>query len=220
MMTATQGATLAAIPLAVLLACTAVRLQEFRPELAQGMARSDTMLRFVWEGSDATSFVPDPGMAAAYWTVQYAAVLKQLSDPAATVPLMVSDDLLLDAGKPLFAYDPSCRCMQDISASIPQRLAALETAHDRDAALHIEMRNDAGVLGWTFGPHAVGRYQVVSRDVGKRTLPAHQAGLRSTIYKPVHLQIKYESPDGWFTTTPLLELRADGSPLYWSREDR
>ncbi|MFX4228316.1 MAG: hypothetical protein ACFHHU_10650 [Porticoccaceae bacterium] len=126
--------------------------------------------------------------------------------------------MLLDTGKPLYHYDPDCRCMQDISASIPQRLAALEAAQDSDAALQIEMRNAAGVLGWNFGPYTEGQYHVVSREVGKRVLPRSQSSMRSTIYKPVSLQIKYESPEDWFTTTPVLELPADGSLLEWNRD--
>lgn len=208
---------LAIAPLLVFAAGAGSHLWQTLPAINTDMARSDTIMRFVWQADADSSFIPDPGMAAAWWSVTDTARIKQLRDPAGSVPLMVGDDLLLDASKPLFQFDPACHCMQDISTSIPERLAALAAAHDQTAELQIEMRNTAGILSWSFGPYREGQYQVVSIDVGKRALPRAQAGLNSPIRETVTLQIKYQSPQGWFTTTPELELPADGSILRWSR---
>lgn len=211
------AAAVTAAPLLVLLGGTGMHLLNTLPTVNTNMARSDTVMRFVWQNSADTSFIPDAGMAAAYWSIAATADIKQLRDPSASVPLMVSDDLLLDISKPLFDYDPACRCMQDISSSIAGRLAALQAAHHPLADLQVEMRNDAGVLSWGFGPYREGQYQVVSHDVGKRVLPREQAGLNSLIREPVQLQIKYQSPEGWFTSTPVLVLNADGSTLKYRK---
>jgi hypothetical protein len=210
-------AVLTLAPLLLLVGGTGIHLWRSLPMINSDMARSDTLMGFVWQADANSSFIPDPGMAAAWWSVTDTAKIKQLRDASASVPLMVSDDLLLDAGKPLFQYDPACHCMLDISSTVPERLASLQAAQDTAADLHIEMRNDAGVLTWSFGPYQTGQYQVVSQDVGKRVLPREQAGLNSLIREPVTLQIKYQSPEGWFTASPELELQPDGSVLRWSR---
>lgn len=176
----------------------------------------DTQMRYIWDNDGHQSFVPGNGMATAFWMITALGDIKRLRDPATSIPKPVVDDIFLDDSLPLYEYSAECRCMQDISANIPQRLAQFRQA--RTAPLGLTISNTNGLISWQFGPYSNGSYNVVSDLIGNTRLPASQKGLRTSIRSGVDFYLRYSAPDGWSTYSPLLHLEPNGKMLNWSRE--
>ena len=179
-------------------------------------AAIDTQMRYVWEHDRSESFVPGNGMATSFWMITALGDIKRWRDPAASIPKPVVDDIFVDDTLPLFEYSSACRCMQDISATIGQRLAQFRQS--RVAPLALSLSNADGLISWQFGPYTDGSYNVVSSSIGNIRLPVSQQGLRTSIRSGVDFYLRYSSPAGWSTYSPLLHLQPDGAVLNWSRE--
>jgi hypothetical protein len=180
-------------------------------------AAVDVQMRHVWNSDATTAFVPDASIASTFWQVLEMGRMKQRQDPAASIPRAVLDSIFLDASLPLYAYATDCRCMRDISATIPDRLAQFNQAR-RTAALALTISNDDGWISWNFGPYTTGTYSVISEAVGNMPLPASQPGLRTNIRSGVDFYLRYAAPEGWISYSPLLHLEPDGEDLTWNRE--
>jgi hypothetical protein len=143
--------------------------------------------------------------------------IKQLSDPSASRPKALLDTRALDTSLPVYAYAPDCRCMQDVSATIPALSAQLQEAW-RHAPLTLKVTNHDGWISWNFGPYDTGSYNVISDYVGNLPLPATQNGFRTNIRKDLEITLRYTAPEGWVTYSPPLILKPDGEVLAWSRD--
>ncbi|MDY6984529.1 MAG: hypothetical protein SV422_15695, partial [Pseudomonadota bacterium] len=181
------------------------------------LVASDTQMRFIWNNDASRAFAPDPGIAANFWMVRTLGEIKQLLDPADSMPKPVTDTIFLDASLPLYSYSAECTCMQDVSATIPERLAQFREARNT-APLSVTISNDDGWFVWNFGPYTSGRYNVVSDYVGNVPLPPMQSGLRTNIRRDIDFYLRYTAPEGWVSYSPLLLLTSDGKALTWSRD--
>ncbi len=176
----------------------------------------DTQMHYLWDHDGSQAFVPGNGMATSFWMITALGEIKRMQEASASIPKPVVDDIFLDDSLPLFEYSAQCRCMQDISPTIPQRLAQFQQA--RTAPLAIAITNQDGLISWKFGPYTSGSYYIVSESIGSIRLAASQNALRTSIRSGVDFHLRFNSPDGWSTYSPLLHLDADGRTLQWSRE--
>jgi hypothetical protein len=177
----------------------------------------DVQMRYVWENDDSQAFVPVADLDSAFWMLTSTRDIKALWNPAASIPKPMLDDLFLDATLPLFMYQAECRCMADISASIPERRARLAAQVRPSAPLQATFQNDDGIISWQLGPYQEGEYSVVSNEIGKRVVSVAQARLRTSIREKFDLYLRYASPEGWITYSPSLRVEANGQPMVWSR---
>ena len=91
-------------------------------------------------------------------------------------------------------------------------------ACDQSRPLDVELRHDPvrGRIEWELGPSTAGRYQVMmvfSKDPTREPagigppIPVTPAGsLPWTLSEPLRLIVRYRSPDGWTTFSPILSL--------------
>jgi hypothetical protein len=73
-------------------------------------------------------------------------------------------------------------------------------------------------MSWNFGPYDDGAYTVVIEAMGSIALPKTRTKLRTLIQSEVDFYLRYSSPEGWITYSPLTHLEADGVAVTWSRE--
>ena len=194
-----------------------MQLQQFQLNLRSDNQRTDAQMRFVWDNSDAVAFLPDDGIASSFWMTSYALRIKQLSDPTASIPYPLVDELFLQAGRPLYVWDEICRCMTPDEVAAAQMQQRLLTRLQPQADLEVTLNNDHGYISWTLGPYERGTYYLVSEDIGKRVLPRTMTRLRTNIVEPVNLYVKYESEEGWMTYSDTLEMTTDGVSTAWQR---
>lgn len=213
-----QRFTLAARVVCIaLLALLLIHRERVRLGEHASLVASDTQMRFIWNNDASRAFEPDPAIAANFWMVRTLGEIKQLFDPEDSMPKPVTDTIFLDASLPLYSYSADCSCMQDVSATIPERLAQLLQARNSEP-LSLTISNDDGWFVWNFGPYTSGRYNVVSDYVGNVPLPPMQSGLRTNIRRDIDFYLRYTAPEGWVSYSPLLHLTSDGKELTWSRD--
>lgn len=146
--------------------------------------------------------------------------LKRLLKPGTAMPDIAADpiqlpDPLLDA-RPVYAFSPDDRRLTEQSARF-RALRAQWQQQLRDAPLSLDVVLDAGnLLHFRFGPHAEGRYAVVSSELGRLYLP--REGYERFGIHDFSLQVQYQAPAGWITYSPLLDVHLEpGKPFHWER---
>jgi len=87
----------------------------------------------------------------------------------------------------------------------------------RPAALSAEFAHRDGNLLWTLGPYEAGRYSFILDDGVERFDVRRQDGYRKGPPR-LSLRVRYESPEGWVTYSPELNLDlADAQSMRWER---
>lgn len=97
-----------------------------------------------------------------------------------------------------------------------------------DAPLSVKFLYADGAIRWHFGPYRAGKYAVMAlldegtlrQDAlpGPPLLLPREGSCCVTLYKPTSFWVRYQSPAGWTTCSPLLSLDAtEGSLLEWYR---
>jgi hypothetical protein len=82
----------------------------------------------------------------------------------------------------------------------------------RAAALTLSFRHRGQTLSWAFGPHREGRWSMVM-DGGRQAFAVPRAdGFHLPGVRALPLQVRYDSPDGWRTYSPVLALDFDRAP--------
>jgi hypothetical protein len=181
-------------------------------------AGSDTQMRFLWSQDARVAFVPDRDLAALFWMIRSSREIRRLLDPMASTPKAVIDPVFLDDALPLFEYSPACVCMQDVSATIPERLRRHRDNLRPQAPLTLAISNARGLVSWAFGPYEAGTYNVLFEELGNLPLPREQRNLRTSVTEGIDVMLRYTAPDGWTSYSPRLRLEPDGVAVNWSRE--
>lgn len=138
------------------------------------------------------------------------------------------DDLFLCLDRP----GPRIRTLWSFAAD-PARLvettSELETIRERSCArirwnapLTASFRRESsGVLAWTLGPYSEGRYAFVLEDGRIRHDVPGEGGFHVPERWHARLRVRYESPSGWVTYSPPLDLDlAAGGEQRWRRPRR
>ncbi len=118
----------------------------------------------------------------------------------------------------LLVYNKTCLCFQNSQAG--DILRDWETRFRKNKPLSVLLSRDAdkSLTIWEFGPYKNGSYYLIdNRHVGKTILPA--SGGRRIIKKdPLVFRVRYDSPEGWITYSPILRFEwQEGEELKWSR---
>jgi len=175
----------------------------------------DAQSRFLWTYDDSVAFVPSANVAPSFWFIAGTRDFRrELTGQEAPRPLI--DPLFLDAGiDVMFAFDRDCRCMREVPGAVAQMRETLSQTLRSDVALEMDYEYDDGAFEWRFGPYADGSYTLVSEVLG--ALPAPRAGrLRFPVVDGTPFYLRYNSPEGWVTYSPLQTIRY-GQPVSWQR---
>jgi hypothetical protein len=89
------------------------------------------------------------------------------------------------------------------------------------APLSLSIKYKKSTLEWEFGPYKNGSYDLVFGSGGESVYPMPYTGSRSVPLNgiDVRLRLRYSSPDGWLTYSPLLVLSIadDKGSIAWKR---
>ena len=136
--------------------------------------------------------------------------------------MKVEDDLAsLDLAKTsVWTYDDTCKCNKDISADIPGMVLEFQKKQlEKPLSLQVELASN--VLIWEAGPYNEGDYEFVltgpSTDFGVYPVPRKWSMTWFWFLSTdVDLYLRYKSPEGWITRSPVFHLKPS-SAVTWSR---
>jgi hypothetical protein len=119
-------------------------------------------------------------------------------------------------GSRVWGYDPRRKAVVDMTAKMRDRAEAY--CRDlRPAALNAEFGYRDGNLRWTLGPYEAGQYSFILDDGVERFDVRRQDGYRNGSPR-LRLRIRYESPEGWVTYSPELNVDlAAAKDMKWER---
>lgn len=132
------------------------------------------------------------------------------------------DDLFLcDANRirnhPVFEYDEARRTTVAITERIPA-IAREFCSSIREAPLSATFRYHRDVLRWELGPYAEGRYSVLIFEGIEAYQVPRTGALNLSGTNGFDVRVRYDSPQGWTTYSPVIVLdflrRPDGT---WRR---
>lgn len=183
-------------------------------DLATMRQEVHTQGRFILDAVPSQGLVPTESLLANYWYVMALCQIKK-TYLAKDCPVMVVRGQGLDqAIQHLHRYDRNRSGLVDLTAQMQtelDRLAFIDTTRPLKASLQLDTH---GVVRWRLGPYPQGAYFAVSPSIGR--YPVAQEGDLKIGARELRLQIQFDSPEGWSTTSPLLTV-APGKPVVWSR---
>ena len=92
-----------------------------------------------------------------------------------------------------------------------------------DEPLRLDILYRNSVITWRFGPYVRGLYTIELGETASKIYPMPPVGKRFNSYKgqTIHFRLKYESPEGWITYSPLLTIsisEKDYGRIQWQRD--
>ena len=133
------------------------------------------------------------------------------------------DDLFLCGGAPLeqkrfFEYIPERREVVEVTARIPDFARAYCSSIREKAPLHAEFRHRRDALFWRFGPYRDGKWRVVLGGGLQAFDVPREDGFRLPGVAGLALRVRYQSPEGWVTYSPEINLEFARQPeVVWHR---
>lgn len=190
---------------------------EQRAILAVVADEFDVQAEFLWQQDEQSAFLPSANVLPTFWFVTGLQQFKREIMPGSTVPRAIVDPIYLGEDyQVLYSYQNACRCMQDISASLPERRLAFQANRRQQAPLSLEFSYQQGIFAWEFGPYEQGSYHVVSELLG--VIPASRAGrLRVTLTENTPFYVRYTAPEGWVSYSSQQRVQHHAGTVSWQR---
>jgi hypothetical protein len=159
--------------------------------------------------------------------------LKQKLDKFSPPVMIIGDEIELisfgQSRKNIWAYSTECHCVRDISGEVHGILKKWEERlRVRPLSIKLTYRNDKVVV-WECGPCKNGTYTFISCEnraggsscetKGMSRFPLSSSGQwRVNLSHPLFFYLRYDSPEGWTTYSPLLCFDPNAHmPFVWSR---
>lgn len=173
----------------------------------------DVQGRFYFEADRRQGFIPSSALLHGYWYVTNLCDIKKqlgMECPLALIRGIPFEDHPIDC---LLAYDPARMTMVATTGNLSDSITRLTTMDTvRPLAAKVSIENGMG--RWSLGPHVGGQYFFASPIIGRYPVP--KEGILKTPLKELAFYIQYESPEGWATASPRLEV-GTSRPLVWAR---
>ncbi|HKR62503.1 MAG TPA: hypothetical protein VJZ00_02125, partial [Thermoanaerobaculia bacterium] len=132
------------------------------------------------------------------------------------------DDLYLCAaglnGRRIYEYHPVKRDVIEVTARIPDFARAYCSSIRDKVPLRAEFRHRRDSLFWRFGPYPKGQYRVILGGGVQAFDVPREDGFSLPGVPGLALRVRYQSPEGWVTYSPELNLEFSKQPeLIWAR---
>jgi hypothetical protein len=116
------------------------------------------------------------------------------------------------------SWDEATQQVIDLSPRLPAlRRTFCRAIHDT-APLAVEIRGERTGISWSLGPYPDGRYRFILGDGSMAVDMPRTGGFLLRQLAPLSLRVKYESPDGWVTYSPVLRIDpVTKAALRWRR---
>jgi len=196
--------------------------------------RFDAEGRFLWESQKprAVLYAPVTSHFGHYFSgLQW--IKEHVKGTSQTFTVM-GDEIELkalgDHPKDIWAYRADSHSVRDISKKIP---GILESWQKRQRLMPLSFRLDYGkdkTAVWQCGPYPSGAYTFLSRDdiagdgsletSGMNKFPLSPSGQwRVNLENALFFYLRYDSPLGWTTYSPLLHFDPGNEHFQWNREN-
>jgi hypothetical protein len=132
------------------------------------------------------------------------------------------DDLFLCGAalqeKRFYEYFPAKRAVVEVTARIPDYARAYCASIRENAPLRAEFRHRNEALFWRFGPYDDGKWRVVLAGGIQAFDVPREDGFKLPGVPGLSLRVRYQSPEGWVTYSPEINLEFARQPeLEWHR---
>ncbi|HYO15969.1 MAG TPA: hypothetical protein VE685_22440 [Thermoanaerobaculia bacterium] len=131
------------------------------------------------------------------------------------------DDLYLCSGTRkarVWGWNPAARRVEDVSATLPALRRSYCPNIRRRAPLSVTFESRGPALFWELGPYREGSWAFVFEEGASRVPVPAQAGYQVGEGAKLSFRVRYESPEGWVTYSPVLALDfAMERRLQWER---
>jgi hypothetical protein len=175
-----------------------------------------TESRFIWESDQKQALFLTPDYQTFYIHLSW--LKKKILGKNAPQLIFDRIDLLQleNKGLQLYRYAQDCQCLIEISQQLPDLIAAAKNDL-RNKPLSIDFTYQQGYFKWQFGPYQTGVYSLIEYQFfGKIPLPPAKEMLWCQL-NSLSFRIRYDSPEGWTTYSPLFQLNEGQKPLLWER---
>jgi hypothetical protein len=116
----------------------------------------------------------------------------------------------------VWSYSTACSCIENITDRIPTIVSEYRSKLT-EKPLSVNIRFEKHIFSWELGPYDDGEYAIILDDRGYFPLP--KKGSFGYSMKPTNGYIRYTSPDGWLTQSPIFHLSHPGGLAWaWSRQ--
>ena len=180
----------------------------------------EKMYQFILNSNSSQVYIPfHPNIYFAFildGIVKAEKLANPLSPQRARI-MKVEDELEhLDLEKTsVWTYDISCNCNKDVSATVPGMVLEFKEKQ-REMPLSLQVEFKPYVLIWEAGPYNEGDYELVFIDYGVYPAQKKWSWVWLLEFKEVNLYLRYKSPEGWITRSPVFHLKPS-SAVTWSR---
>ncbi|CAK0754345.1 conserved membrane hypothetical protein [Gammaproteobacteria bacterium] len=168
--------------------------------------------RFVFDASEPQGFIPSPLVLRNYYYVTNLCGIKVKMGLRCPLALIKGLPVNQNIDK-LYTYSAEQKAMLDVSNKIAEETARIESV-DLSKPLFGRIALEYGTVRWLFGPYETGQYYAASFAMGR--YPVAKAGELRMPVAEIPIYIQYESPEGWITSSPLIQVKR-GHPVEWER---
>lgn len=118
----------------------------------------------------------------------------------------------------VWQYDAASRWIVDVTPQIPE-IARRWCSSIRTAPLSASFHHRGQVLRWELGPYEDGKYSVLIADgIEAWELQRRRDALNLPDLQKLSLRVRYDSPEGWTTYSPVIDLDFMKQPdMTWRR---
>jgi hypothetical protein len=121
-------------------------------------------------------------------------------------------------GRRVYEYHPVRREVLEVTARIPDFARAYCTSIRDQVPLRAEFRHRRDSLFWRFGPYPEGRWRVILGSGLQAFDVPREDGFSLPGVGGLALRVRYQSPEGWVTYSPELNLEFAKKPeMTWTR---
>jgi hypothetical protein len=129
-------------------------------------------------------------------------------------PIVVYDEI--DLGRlnkgslRVFLYDDSSRSLKEVPGGMPG-ICSEWMEKLRKGPISVVFGYEKGVVSWVFGPYRKGQYSIITYgDSGTKMIIPPRGFRRKQIIDPLIFRVRYDSPEGWITYSPLMQFDRKG----------
>lgn len=193
------------------------------------IVRYETQGRFLWNASSDRIFLIRPPFHVA----RYLASIKRELGGAGSAPIVIDDQADLEiqtrlglvtgttcSNAPVWAYNESCSRMEEITGEFRSRQAEAR-GKVLESALQIGLQFVGHDVQWQLGPYERGKYLMVrlaDEGVMDRVWFAPQGRRDATGAGAFDFFMRYDSPEGWTTYSPVLRFDRRKGAVAWRRD--
>lgn len=116
----------------------------------------------------------------------------------------------------VFLYDDASRSLKEVPGGVTS-ICSEWKGKLRENPISVAFDYADGVVSWQFGPYKKGQYSIITYgEHGSKMMILPSGFRRKEIIDPLLFRVRYDSPEGWTTYSPLMQF--DGKTLTHKEE--